>query len=149
MTQTRSRLRDIVVDCARPSALAAFWAEVLGYQVHPYDDAELERLRAAGIDDIADDPSVVIDPPDDGPRIWFGLADRPIVGKNRIHLDINLRSADELEWLISLGARVVCPLGSFPGQRWTILADPEGNEFCAFPPEDPPPPAPPPCEGEG
>jgi hypothetical protein len=26
----RSRLKDIVMDCARPSALAAFWATVLG-----------------------------------------------------------------------------------------------------------------------
>jgi len=29
MLETRSRLKDIVVDCARPSALAAFWAELL------------------------------------------------------------------------------------------------------------------------
>jgi hypothetical protein len=59
----RSRLRDVVVDCARPSLLAAFWAEVLGYEVAPYDDAEIARLRAAGIHDIADDPTVLILPP--------------------------------------------------------------------------------------
>jgi hypothetical protein len=131
---TRSRLRDIVIDCRRPSALAAFWAAVLDYRVRPYDDAELERLRGQGILDVADDPTVVIDPPDDGPRIWFGLADQPMIGKNRVHLDINLRTADELDWLVSLGARIVRPIGTTPGQRWTVLADPEGNEFCAFPP---------------
>jgi hypothetical protein len=42
-------IRDVVVDCARPSRLAGFWAEVLdGYAVAPYDDAELARLLALG-----------------------------------------------------------------------------------------------------
>ena len=131
----RSRLRDIVVDCARPSALAAFWAEVLGYQVRPYGDAEIARLRAAVVEDIADDPSVVIDAPDGGPSVWFQCVSEPKTVKNRLHLEITLRSARELDWLVRLGAAIVQPLGTTPDQRWTVLADPEGNEFCAFPPE--------------
>jgi hypothetical protein len=134
MTQARSRLRDVVIDCARPSALARFWAEVLDYRVRAYDDAEIARLRSIGIADVADDPTVAIDPPDGGPRIWFVRVTEPKVGKNRVHLDINLRRSDELAWLVSLGARIVAPLGSVTGQAWTVLADPEGNEFCAFPP---------------
>jgi len=135
MTQTQSRLRDIVVDCARPSALAAFWAEVLGYQVRPYDDAELSRLRAAGIDDVADDPTVPIDPPGGGPSIFFVQVPEPKTVKNRVHLDVNLRSEDELEWLVSLGARVLRRIGPAAGPDGFVLADPEGNEFCAIPPE--------------
>jgi hypothetical protein len=31
--------------------------------------------------------------------------------------------------LTGLGARVIAE-HSMPGLRWTVLADPEGNEFC-------------------
>ncbi|MGE3267523.1 MAG: VOC family protein [Chloroflexota bacterium] len=130
----RSRLRDIVIDCARPSALAAFWAEVLGYQVRAYTDADIARLREVGIENVADDPSVAIDAPDGGPNVWFELVPEQKSVKNGVHLDINLRPGEDLDWLVSLGATVVRPMGTTPGQRWTVMADPEGNEFCAFPP---------------
>jgi hypothetical protein len=130
----RSRLKDIVIDCARPSKLAAFWAEMLGYEIAPYDEAAIAKLKAAGIHDIADDPSVKILSPDGGPNVWFDLVPEPKTVKNRVHLDIDLRHGETLEWLVDLGATVVRPVGTTPGQRWTVLTDPEGNEFCAFPP---------------
>ena len=129
----RSRLKDIVVDCARPSALAAFWATVLDYQVAPYDDAEIARLRAAGITDLADDPSVMVLPPDDGPRLFFVQVPEPKVAKNRLHIDVQLRPGEDLAWLESLGARVLHPINPAAGPNGTVLLDPEGNEFCAFP----------------
>jgi len=128
----RSRLRDIVVDCARPSALAAFWAEVLGYQVAPYDDDEIARLKAAGIDDIADDPTVMTLPPDDGPRIFFVLVPEGKVVKNRLHFDVQLRPGEDLPWLERLGARVLRQIDPAAGPNGTVLLDPQGNEFCAF-----------------
>jgi hypothetical protein len=134
VTGSRSRLKDIVFDCARPSTLAAFWAAALGYRVRPYDEAEIQRLRAAGIDDVADDPTVAIDPPDDGPGIWFQQVPEPKTVKDRVHLDMTLRSGENLDWLVSLGARVLVPFGGVPGKPWAVLADPEGNEFCVFPP---------------
>jgi len=130
-------LRSVVVDCVRPHELARFWAAALGYAVRPYDDAEVERLRAAGIDDVEDDPSVVIDPPAEGPTIWFNRVPEPRVGKNRVHLDIDLPDAAGIEQLLTLGATVVRPLGAVPDEPWVVLADPEGNEFCAFPPASP------------
>jgi hypothetical protein len=55
-----AQLRDIVIDCSHPAPLARFWAEALDeYAVAPYDDAEIERLRSQGIDDVEDDPSVL------------------------------------------------------------------------------------------
>ena len=41
----------------------------------------------------------------------------------------------ELDRFVELGARVIHPFGSLPGCPWAVLADPEGNEFCVFPPE--------------
>lgn len=64
------RLRSIVVDCDQPAELARFWAAALGYTVRPYDQAEIDRLQAAGYTP-ATDPSVVIDPAGAGPTIWF------------------------------------------------------------------------------
>lgn len=130
----RSRLKDIVVDCARPSALATFWATVLDYQVAPYDDAEIARLRAAGITDLADDPSVMVLPPDDGPRLFFVQVPEAKAGKNRLHFDVQLRPGEDLAWLESLGAHIVRPIDPAAGPDGTVLLDPEGNEFCAFPP---------------
>ena len=69
------RIRDVVFDCRHPASLARFWAAALdGYRVAPYDQAELDRLRAAGIDDPEDDPTVLVEPSLAGaPRLWFQL----------------------------------------------------------------------------
>jgi len=42
-----AQLQDVVFDCRHPASVARFWAAALdGYQVAPYDDAELARRRA-------------------------------------------------------------------------------------------------------
>lgn len=130
-------IRDIVFDSPRPSVIARFWASVLdGYQVAPYDDAELDRLRAKGINDIEDDPSVLVEPvtgpagPAAGhatsPRLFFQLVPESRVVKNRVHLDLAAADhAAEIDRLTGLGARVLAVL-----EHWTTMADPDGNEFC-------------------
>ncbi len=128
-----TRLRSIVFDCAKPSALARFWAEALGYTVRPYDQAEIDRLAALGYT-VEDDPSVVIDPPGEGPTMWFNRVPEGKAVKNRVHLDVNLDSLADVEHLVGLGATVLRPLDAVPQEPWLIMADPEGNEFCAFPP---------------
>jgi predicted enzyme related to lactoylglutathione lyase len=57
----------------------------------------------------------------------------PKVVKNRVHIDINLPDREEMVRLQRLGARVLQEIRDAEGRlRWTIMADPEGNEFCAF-----------------
>jgi hypothetical protein len=126
-----ARLLDVVFDCRHPASLARFWAAALdGYAVAPYDEAELARLRASGIDDPEDDPTVLVEPsPGSGPRLWFQRVPEARQVKNRVHLD--LASADvsaEVERLAGLGARVLAEPG-----RWVTMADPEGNEFDVTP----------------
>lgn len=123
-----ARLRDIVVDCAHPASLARFWAAALdGYRVAAYDDEELRRLRAIGIDDPEDDPSVLVEPVDGtGPRLFCTLVPEARAGKNRLHLDLMCSDhATEVDRLLRLGARV-----HSEHAHWTTLTDPEGNEFC-------------------
>lgn len=112
-----------------------FGRPALGYAVREYDDAELERLRAQGIVDPEDDPSVVIDPLDHGPSVWFNRVPEAKAVKNRVHLDVDLDDEADIDRLVAGGARVSRPLGAVPDEMWAILVDPEGNEFCAFPPE--------------
>jgi hypothetical protein len=126
-----ARLRDVVFDCRKPAPLARFWASLLdGYAVAPYDDAELERLRGIGIDDPEDDPSVLVEPSDGGPRLFFTLVPETKVVKNRMHLDVHANDMSaEIERLAGLGATVLAKYGD----GHVLLADPEGNEFCLMP----------------
>ncbi|HEY7876558.1 MAG TPA: VOC family protein [Actinomycetota bacterium] len=125
-------IRSITFDCSRPAPLARFWAAALGYEVRPYDDAERARLRALGIDDVEDDPSVAIDPPGgDGPTMFFAKVPERKAVKNRVHLDLRPSGGmeDEVRRLEGLGATVVRVYDD-DGRRWTVMADPEGNELC-------------------
>jgi hypothetical protein len=122
-------IKDIVVDCAHPAPLARFWAAVLdGYAVAPYDEAELDRLRADGIDDPEDDPTVLVEAGPGRPRFFFVLVPEPKTVKNRLHLDLHADDpAAEVIRLVGLGARVTSEQ-----DRLTVLEDPEGNEFCVL-----------------
>jgi hypothetical protein len=62
--------------------------------------------------------------PTAGHTLWVNAVPEPKTVKNRVHLDIYARSLADLE---ALGATAIEP---FP--RWTVMADPEGGEFCAF-----------------
>ena len=126
-----SRLRDVVFDCRHPASAARFWAAVLdGYEVAPYDDEELARLRAEGIDDPEDDPSVLVEAPGRTPRLWFQLVAEAKVAKNRVHLDIVADDLDvDVARLVALGAVVLDDQRSPEGGR-VVLGDPEGNELC-------------------
>jgi hypothetical protein len=115
-------IRDIVVDCAHPAALARFWAAVLDdYAVAPYTEEELARIG-----DPEDDPTVLVEPAGDGPRFFFVRVPEPKTVKNRVHLDLRAPEFEpELNRLVGLGALVYADL-----PEWTVLQDPEGNEFC-------------------
>jgi len=115
------RITELVIDAADPDRLAAFWSSVLGY-------VELGR---------EDDGSIEIGPPDVGfgglqPTLVLSPSNDPRAGKLRLHIDVNATDRDqdaELERLLALGARGA-DVGQVGTERWHVLADPEGNEFC-------------------
>ncbi len=119
-----SRITELVVDARDPAALAAWWAEVLGYEVVGTED----------------DGAVEIGPPGQGPKgavptLLFAPVAEPTPGKRRLHLDLNATDRDqdaELQRLLGLGA-TPADVGQGPlsgTMTWHVLADPEGNEFC-------------------
>jgi predicted enzyme related to lactoylglutathione lyase len=120
-----SRLRDLCFDCTDHHRVARFWAEVLGYTIRPADPEDIQ------------DDSVALDPIEGGLRIWCNQVPEPKVVKNRVHIDINMPNGAEMERLQRLGACVLEEIHDAEGRlKWTIMADPEGNEFCAFPPRE-------------
>ena len=72
-----------------------------------------------------------------GPRTVVNKVPEPKTVKNRVHLDLTSSAADrdqEIARLITLGARRV-DIGQTGTESWTVLADPEGNEFCVVRPK--------------
>jgi hypothetical protein len=102
-------IKDLCLDAADARVVGAFWAAALGQQ----------------LEDLGDGDTTVI-----GPRflqIWVDVVPEPKVVKNRVHLDLLV---PDVEVLLGLGATV---LADHEEDEWVVLADPEGNELCAFP----------------
>ncbi|MBP2705878.1 VOC family protein [Microbispora sp. RL4-1S] len=121
-------IKDIVFDSPHPASTARFWAEALdGYEIAPYDEEELARLRSMGINDPEDDPTVLLVHTEGRlPRIFFQLVPESKRVKNRVHLDLDATDAvAEVKRLCALGATVQAER-----EDWITMQDPDGNEFC-------------------
>lgn len=108
-------LANVTLDCADAGRLGAFWAAALG---RPLDEELSEAFASIG----------------------RGSAERPIwlflqvpegkSAKNRMHVDLEADDrALEVERLLGLGATQVTEKDEW-GVQWSVLLDPEGNEFC-------------------
>jgi predicted enzyme related to lactoylglutathione lyase len=118
-------IHHVVIDADDLSGLARFWSAVLGWRVL----SEREREVIIGAD------------PEAPVGICFMPSPDNKVVKNRVHLDLNpggdatpAEREAEIERLLSLGARRV-EIGQRGDESWTVLADPEGNEFCVVRPK--------------
>ncbi|RYP88386.1 hypothetical protein EKO23_03395 [Nocardioides guangzhouensis] len=103
--------KDLCIDALEPDTMGAFWAPVLGLErdvVKPHATALLGSAPYQ--------------------RVWVNHVDRPKTVKHRVHLDV---ATAAIEDLVALGATVVAPMEE-TGLGWTLMADPEGGEFCAF-----------------
>ena len=105
--------KDLCLDVSSRERMEPFWAAVLGY----------EQVRGSG-------GSTYLRSSTSGLVVWVNEVPEPKTAKNRAHIDFDAGDMEtEVERLVGLGGSVVARhnLGDF---RWTIVADPEGNEFC-------------------
>ncbi len=106
----------LVLDCTDPDRLAEFWSAAIGYTT----------LGSAG------NYVLLVDQAGLQPKLLLQRVAEPKAGKNRLHFDIETPSVDEeVARLQGLGAQRIEPDAiQEHGNRWIVMADPEGNEFC-------------------
>ncbi|MGP3985329.1 VOC family protein [Streptomyces sp. 3N207] len=111
-----SRIAALSIDAVDPRTVADFWCRVLEWQVRDEEEGGIE-----------------IGPPDPAqPGIDVLPVPERKTLKNRLHLDLRANGStteQELRRLLELGA-VRVDVGQSADVSWTVLADPEGNEFC-------------------
>ena len=127
-----ARFKDICLDARDHQTLADWWCTAMGYrrrdELHPADDGWVRPT---------DWPVPIVDPTGHGPSIWLVPVSDVGVVKNRMHHDVVGVTAE----LVSLGATLVraadgADVDPETGAiEWDVLADPEGNEFCCFAPD--------------
>ncbi|WP_033337570.1 VOC family protein [Catenuloplanes japonicus] len=114
---TLASFRDICIDATDRDAMSEFWALALAATKTHHDTHPEFWWLTPGIAD-----STIV---------WINdVPDAPPPVKTRVHLDLRLDSIDPL---VATGATVL--LEPRPDENWWLLTDPEGNEFCAFPPK--------------
>jgi catechol 2,3-dioxygenase-like lactoylglutathione lyase family enzyme len=108
------RIRQIGIDVHDLDAMTDFWAAALGYELDHREQGYVLLRDPAGAE----------------PRLFLQQVSEAKIVKNRAHMDIEVpdeRSA--VDRLTGLGARVLWRR-DYGTHYWTVLADPEGNEFC-------------------
>jgi glyoxalase superfamily protein len=116
-----ARIAQLTIDVHDVGLQSSFWSEALG-------------LRP----DLGEDGDAKLYPPDDAPPDQVTLWLQPVTDRKReklrLHLDLRPDDGDvegEVERLLGLGARRA-DVGQSGDEGFTVLSDPEGNEFCVL-----------------
>jgi catechol 2,3-dioxygenase-like lactoylglutathione lyase family enzyme len=112
-----SRIETLTIDCADPKRVADFWCAALGFELKDIDEEGAE----------------IVDPVGDAPPLLFLIVPERKSAKNRLHLDLRPphSMAEEVERLRAAGATEQLYVEE-GGSYWTVMLDPEGNEFCVL-----------------
>ena len=118
------KLASVTVDCEDALVVARFWSAALG---RPLDPKASSGFAAIGMADHRDIHGWRLD----GDTTWlFARVPEPKTAKNRMHVDLATPDREaEVARLVELGATRVADMDEW-GYQWTVLQDPEGNEFC-------------------
>jgi Glyoxalase-like domain len=110
------RVGNVTFDCGDVLKLAAFWSAVLGRPID--EDSSAFFASIGGADGERREPAW-----------YFNKVPEARQAKNRVHIDLINPDPHAVDEIARLGATVI---GEYhmPGHRWTVMQDPEGNEFC-------------------
>jgi hypothetical protein len=113
------RVYELAVDCVDADAIGGWWADVFGVELRRQDGMPWRWLEGV--------PGMPFE-------AWvFGPVPEPKAVKNRMHWDVY---GDPDDFLAAGATKLWEVAGRTRPIAWTVLADPEGNEFCVFPPSD-------------
>ncbi|MCK5891941.1 VOC family protein [Aeromicrobium sp.] len=104
------------IDAADHLVISTWWADVLG--------GRLVRDDGGAYSSVEDVPGLP------GEGLDFAPVPEPKAVKNRVHWDVRLNPGASVRDLRDRGAMLLRAAGD--DEPWTVMADPEGNEFCVF-----------------
>jgi hypothetical protein len=110
------RVANITFDCDDVLRVAGFWSSVMGRSI---DEGGSETFASIGGTDFVRSE----------PAWYFNKVEESKTSKNRLHLDLINPDPSCVDELVQLGAKLVQRV-DWGFHAWTVLADPEGNEFC-------------------
>jgi len=112
-------IRNVTFMTAEPRRLADFWSDALGLTERRDDDTE----------------TIIADADWSYPRLTFQKVNESDARPRRLHLDLTAddRGA-EVQRLRALGAAEVRSVTVDDDWTWTVMTDPDGNEFCVTDP---------------
>lgn len=133
----RLRWYSVVIDCHDHIAQARWWAEVLDWQVIFALDAESIIIPQDLPENVDLSQSI---PAEQWHRVPPGMVFVPVPEgkpvKNRLHIDLAPHVEDDrdaqIQRLLDAGAQRANVGQDEDEVTWTVLADPEGNEFCVL-----------------
>jgi hypothetical protein len=108
----------IVTDCGDPAGMARFWTAAAGFEVTGS----------------AEDYAALRSPTGTGPYLEFLSDPGRKTAKNRLHPDVAPHPGGDTGAEVArlrLAGAVPADVGQ-GDVPWTVLADPEGNEFCVL-----------------
>jgi hypothetical protein len=120
-------IASVTFDCVDALAVASFWSAALERPLDPGASSDFasigfaERRDASGWAAVAHEKE---------PTWMFARVSEPKTAKNRMHLDLMTPDPEgEVARLVGLGATRLADMEEY-GYTWTVMSDPEGNEFC-------------------
>jgi hypothetical protein len=120
----------VVVDCRDVAAQARWWAGTLDWQI-AYEAEDEVVVVPRWAEEVGKTLPFERVPPG---LVFVPVAEGKTV-KNRLHVDLAPHVSDdrdaEIARLVERGARVA-DVGQGEDVTWTVLTDPEGNEFCVL-----------------
>ena len=111
----------------RSLLVGRFWSAALGRPLDPEASSDFATIGFVGQRDTVG--WAPVEGPDD--QTWmFAKVPESKSAKNRLHLDFMTPDVEaEVTRLVELGATRVADREEY-GYTWTVMTDPEGNEFC-------------------
>jgi len=120
------QLACIAFDCADALVVGRFWSEALGRPLDAGASAEFASIGFAARRER--DGWRPVERADEPTWIFARVPESKTV-KNRMHPDVTASDVEsEITRLVDLGATRVADRDEY-GYRWTLMTDPEGNEF--------------------
>ncbi|MHC3815882.1 VOC family protein [Streptomyces sp. DT9] len=119
-----SRFTELAVDCHDPEGLAAFWCEVLDFEVIDRSEGKVEI--GSWVPTVEDVRARQMPPT----LVFIQVPESKAV-KNRLHLDVSPiddSTEGEVSRLLGLGATKV-DVGQGADRNWVVMADPNTSNY--------------------